>query len=130
MFSKVSRKNVFCFKIMILYYDDTVLISNSSIFILNCLNDFVKYCRMWQLNICVNKTKSMLYTISMNPNCHLKISYTELIVLNTPELYLLEIVVLIHFGNMFVNKLERHFMLYKRISHFNYILIYIYNYIH
>ena len=44
---------------MLLYADDTILMSNNPTSLQKSLNDFVNYCQEWKLEINIDKTKAM-----------------------------------------------------------------------
>ena len=64
---------------LLLYADDTVLLSESSTDLQNMLNNFVDYCDKWQLKINTSKTKVLIFSRGSIPkNLHFYIRNTEL----------------------------------------------------
>lgn len=54
--------------LVLLYADDTILISDNPEKLQNTLNDFVNYCKQWGLNINKSKTKALTFgSRSLNP---------------------------------------------------------------
>lgn len=64
--------------ILLLYADDTVLISNDPIKLQNCLNDFENYCSSWKLKINISKSKALVFGSRNDQNYHFKINNTEI----------------------------------------------------
>ena len=53
---------------LLLYADDTVLLSENSVDLQNLLNVFVDYCDKWQLKINTDKTKVLIFSKGRIPN--------------------------------------------------------------
>lgn len=47
--------------LLLLYADDTAIISNDEENFQNCLNEFYDYCEMWKLNVNYNKTEIVIF---------------------------------------------------------------------
>jgi hypothetical protein len=61
-------------KILFLRYaDDTFLISEDPVKLQECLNDFVQYCYIWNLDINVSKTKILVIGSRNDYNFNFKI---------------------------------------------------------
>ena len=56
---------------LLLYADDTVLLSENSHDLQEVINAFVEYCEKWQLKVNINKTKVLIFSRGKIPN-HLK----------------------------------------------------------
>jgi hypothetical protein len=59
--------------LILLYADDTILISEDPVKLQNCLNDFVEYCNNWKLKINISKTKAIIFGSRNNNNYSFKI---------------------------------------------------------
>jgi hypothetical protein len=53
--------NIYIKLFVLLYADDTVLMSEDQESFQNLLNDFSDYCKLWKLQINMNKTKVMVF---------------------------------------------------------------------
>ena len=53
---------------LLLYADDTVLLSENSVDLQNLLDSFVDYCDKWQLKINTDKTKVLVFSKGKIPN--------------------------------------------------------------
>ena len=47
--------------LILLYADDTILLSDDTVDLQNSLNDFIAYCKEWKLNINIDKTKCIAF---------------------------------------------------------------------
>ena len=54
--------------ILMLYADDTILISDDPDKLQKCLNDFMTYCKIWKLNINTEKTKVVVFGSRLKSN--------------------------------------------------------------
>ena len=63
--------------LLLIYADDTILISDDPQKLQNTLNNFASYCKDWKLNINTEKTKVMALG-SKTKNLHFKIMNKEL----------------------------------------------------
>jgi len=47
--------------LVLLYADDTIILAKTADDFQKCLNDFSEFCKIWKLNININKTKVMIF---------------------------------------------------------------------
>jgi len=59
---------------VLLYADDTILMSNNPTSLQKSLNDFVNYCQEWKLEINFDKTKAMTFGARTNRKSVLKVA--------------------------------------------------------
>jgi hypothetical protein len=64
--------------IVLLYADDTILVSDDPQKLQSCLDDFVEYCSIWHLNINISKTKAIVFGTRNDRNFSFKINNTPI----------------------------------------------------
>lgn len=64
--------------IVLLYADDTIVISDNETSFQKCLNDFLNYCDLWKLNINYTKTKVIVFGSKKNYKYRFKMGETEI----------------------------------------------------
>ena len=68
-----NELNLYLKLLLLLYADDTVILSNNKENFQKCLNEFYDYCQMWKLNINFNKTEIIIFNSRNNNNFEFKI---------------------------------------------------------
>ena len=69
--------------IVLLYADDTILISDDPAKFQKCLNDFANYCQMWKLNINTEKTKIVVFGSNSSCNYHFTLNKINIELVST-----------------------------------------------
>lgn len=58
---------------LLLYADDTILLSEDPVSFQKCIDDFTDYCRQWKFNINTDKTKVLIFGSRSNNHYNFKI---------------------------------------------------------
>ena len=67
------------FKIIVLLYaDDTILLSENPAELQKCIDDFMSYCAQWKLNVNICKTKVQVFGSRNSNQYQFKIGETQL----------------------------------------------------
>ena len=64
--------------LLLLYADDTVILSDSASDFQNCLNAFNDYCKLWHLNVNLNKTKIIIFGARKTRTFDFKLGDTQI----------------------------------------------------
>ena len=70
---RTNELNMYLKLLLLLYADDTVIISNNKENFQKCLNEFYDYCQMWKLNINFSKTEIIIFNSRNNNNFEFKL---------------------------------------------------------
>lgn len=69
---QTDELNLFLKILLLLYADDTVIVSNNKENFQLCLNEFYDYCQMWKLNINYSKTEIIVFNSRSNARLQFK----------------------------------------------------------
>jgi hypothetical protein len=70
--------SIFLKLFVLLYADDTIIVSEDPTSFQQLLNDFSEYCKIWKLDINMNKTKVMIFGTNKPSNYHFSLGGKEL----------------------------------------------------